>query len=154
MAENLEIVQTKARDLETSEGAKKRTLDQIIKDGVADFGQIATFDVATDDDKAQLFNAVNTAESLSEYEGTPLAIVNFVFTEPSSKYQDNESCDVATILVDADGNAYYSMSMGVFESTKQLIQTFGAPSTWNSPKNVILMSRQTKNGLPYKYLSM
>lgn len=154
MAEKLEIVQAQAREVESSEGAKRATLDQIIKNGVADYGQIATFDVATEDDKAQLFNAVNTASSLSEYEGTPIAVTNFVFTEPSAKYQDNESCEVATILVDEEGNAYYSMSVGVYESAKQLIQTFGAPSTWEKAKNVILMSRQTKNGMPYKYLSM
>lgn len=154
MAANLEMVKAQATEIESAEGAKRRTLDQIIKDGIADFGQIATFNVSTEDEKANLFNAVNTADSLSDYEGTPIDVVDFVFTEPSPKYQDNEGCEVATILVAEDGKAYFSMSTGVFESAKQLIQTFGAPSTWEKPKTVVLMSRNTKNGLPYKYLSM
>ena len=116
-------------------------------------GNVATFSLETDEDKARLFNAMNSADSLSDYQGTPISVVDFVFTEPSTKY-DEEGEGIATIIIDETGAAHYSMSTGIYQSAKELIKTFGAPSTWTAPKVVVVSERQTKNGQSYKFLKM
>lgn len=127
--------------------------DELIRQAVLLNGNVATFSLETDEDKARLFNAVNSADSLSDYQDTPISVVDFVFTEPSTKYGE-EGDGIATILIDESGAAHYSMSTGIYQSAKELIKTFGAPSTWTSPKVVIVSERQTKNGQSYKFLKM
>ena len=127
--------------------------DELIRQAVLINGNVATFSLETDEDKARLFNAMNSADSLSDYQDTPISVVDFVFTEPSTKY-DEEGEGIATIIIDETGAAHYSMSTGIYQSAKELIKTFGAPSTWTSPKVVIVSERQTKNGQSYKFLKM
>lgn len=127
--------------------------DEMIRQAVLLNGNVATFSLATDEDKARLFNAMNSADSLADYQDTPISVVDFVFTEPSTKY-DEEGEGIATIIIDETGAAHYSMSTGIYQSAKELIKTFGAPSTWTSPKLVIVSERQTKNGQSYKFLKM
>lgn len=127
--------------------------DELIRQAVLLNGNVATFSLETDEDKARLFNAMNSADSLSDYLDTPISVVDFVFTEPSTKYSE-EGDGIATILIDESGAAHYSMSAGIYQSAKELIKTFGAPSTWTSPKVVIVSERQTKNGQSYKFLKM
>lgn len=129
------------------------TFDELIRQAVLLNGNVATFSLETDEDKARLFNAMNSADSLSDYQDTPISVVDFVFTEPSTKYSE-EGDGIATILIDESGAAHYSMSAGIYQSAKELIKTFGAPSTWTSPKVVIVSERQTKNGQSYKFLKM
>lgn len=150
MASELAKLQEANRLAETED---RVNLDEMIRQSVLINGNVATFSLATDEDKARLFNATNTADGLSDYAGTPINVVDMVFTTPSEKYEEGGS-GIATILIDDENRAHYSMSAGVYESAKQLIQTFGAPSTWTTPKTVILSERHTKNGQSYKYLTM
>lgn len=127
--------------------------DEMIRQAVLLNGNVATFSLATDEDKVRLFNAMNSADSLADYQDTPISVVDFVFTEPSTKYDEGGE-GIATIIIDETGAAHYSMSTGIYQSAKELIKTFGAPSTWTSPKVVIVSERQTKNGQSYKFLKM
>jgi hypothetical protein len=127
--------------------------DEMIRQAVLLNGNVATFSLATDEDKVRLFNAMNSADSLADYQDTPISVVDFVFTEPSTKYDEGGE-GIATIIIDETGAAHYSMSTGIYQSAKELIKTFGAPSTWTSPKVVIVSERQTNNGQSYKFLKM
>ena len=132
------------------------SFDEAINQGVKEFGIIATFSVDSEEALVSLYKAQNSAEPLSDTEGSPIDIVNIAFVEPSAQFDSDDDTEPspAVILFAKDGNCYFSGSKGVFESAKSIISTFGMPSTWSAPKTVILKTRTTRAGRSYKYLDM
>lgn len=133
------------------------SIDESIREGVKAFGIITSFPVETDEDKTRLFKAQNTAQPLSDMEGTYIKLVDIAFTTSNmvSADETGETTDnPAVILIDEDGECFFSASLGVYESVKALINSFGMPSSWESPKQVVTKIRKTRNGRTYRYLDM
>jgi hypothetical protein len=146
MAESLEIVR---------EADKSMTMDDAIKAGVSAYGIVTSFAIETDDDKKRLFKAQNAAASLADMDGTYINLVDVAFTESNLVDDEGESKDnPGVILIDADGECYFSGSLGVYQSVKSIINSFGMPATWSAPIKVVTKTRTLRNGRQYRYLDM
>jgi hypothetical protein len=93
-------------------------------------------DKLTDGDKAVLFNAINSPDHrISDMINTTI-MVKDVFVEvvncTNEETGEQTSCP-RTVLVDADGNGYQAVSLGVFGSMKKIFGVFGEPATWKNP---------------------
>ena len=148
MAESLALVR---------ENNETLSFDEAIKTGVNAYGIVTSFDVETDEDKRRLFKAQNTAAPLSDMDGTYIDIVDIAFTTSSFISGDDETektDNPAVILIDQVGECYFSASLGVYESVKALINSYGMPKTWDHPIKVVTKTRSTRNGRTYRYLDM
>ena len=137
MAESLALIR------ETNETL---SFDEAIKTGVNAYGIVTSFDVKSDEDKRRLFKAQNTAAPLSDMDGTS----SFISGDEEGEKTDSP----AVILIDQEGECYFSASLGVYESVKALINSYGMPKTWDHPIKVVTKTRSTRNGRTYRYLDM
>lgn len=148
MAESLVLVR---------ENNETLSFDEAIKTGVNAYGIVTSFDVETDEDRRRLFKAQNTAAPLSDMEGTYIDLVDVAFTTSSLIGGDDETektDNPAVILIDQEGECYFSASLGVYESVKALINSYGMPNSWAHPIKVVTKTRSTRNGRTYRYLDM
>lgn len=114
-----------------------------------------TLDVSTTDGKKKLFKIKNHPDHvLSDFINKPIKIKDiYVDVNPRlNKDPNSENCGCyedkpRTVLIDVNGESYVSgVSIGIFTAVKEIIRTFGDPSTWEEPLEVIPVTVHTPKG--------
>lgn len=85
-----------------------------------------TLDLATVEGKKATVNALNNAVSLSDYNDTPLTIVNII-TSPGVRKGRNGQTDTPcqnTYLIDIEGRAYFTQSEGIARSANAILAMY------------------------------
>lgn len=117
-------------------------------DNIAMFPQAATPQA-----KANQFNALNSANSLSDMEGKRLTIVGFT-SYPGSRQVRDAVTGIATgryvptddtVLLDDKGQGWFTQSSGIAKSIRNIAQAYGAPDTWPDGKLTVEIT-ETKTG--------
>lgn len=135
----------------SNELAPKGFYDRI-SEQVANYGYFSTFEVATRDDSKKIYNATQTASTLSQAPGD-IALVDMVFAPVTITDKDGLTHqEIAVYLIDANGASWMSASKGVVSCAASLLSSFGNPSTWGEPLVVGVQETTTRRGLPYKTL--
>lgn len=100
-------------------------------------------------EKKHLFNVMeNPTHKLAQFKGKELPIVDVVAygTMRANAEDEEPKLTIVTILIDKDGNSYFSMSTGISNSVNSILSTFGQPDTWDEPLGVILKEQNTSGG--------
>lgn len=102
----------------------------------------------TMEEKALVFNAANNPQhKISDYINKKI-MVRDVYAE-TLELVNKETGEVdkapRIVLIDANGEAYECVSVGMFSALKKLIATFGEP-TWEKPIPVVVKQEKVANG--------
>lgn len=101
----------------------------------------------TDEQKAVLFNAVNSAaERIADHVGEEITVKD-VYVETVRCYsEDTGEVKVCPriILIDPDGRAFQCVSVGIFSALKKMFTIFGTPEMWAAPRRIRI--RQINRG--------
>lgn len=93
--------------------------------------------VETEENKTIVYNATTAPEfRLKDCINQVIELAHFAISmvEVTNK-ETGEVTDAPHItLIDADGNGYACTSVGVFNALRNIIQAFGMPDTWESPR--------------------
>lgn len=108
--------------------------------------QFCSLTPTTQKEKLRLYNIMNTPDArLAECINMEISITD-VFVEIVQVRSENTG-EINTcpriILIDSKGKSYVAVSIGVFNSLKKLMHSFGLP-TWAEP--VIIVPKQIKKG--------
>ena len=103
--------------------------------------------------KANQFNALNSANSLTEYKGETLTIVGFVsmpgtrtVRDPITGIDTNQTVPTDdTVFLDDKGNGWFTQSHGIAKSVRNLIAAYGEPANWPDGKLKVQIV-ETKTG--------
>lgn len=89
-------------------------------------------------DQTTLYNAVGSPEKLSSMINKQISVVH-VYAE-IIQCVDEETGEVANaprvILIDDHGKGYQAVSVGIYNCVKRMLQIYGLPDTWSSPRIV------------------
>ena len=101
--------------------------------------------------KAVVYNAINNPTvKISDHIGQDIYIKDIYCEEINSP--DIETGEMRTltktVLIDPDGNSYFSVAAGVFRAVKNLISIYGYP-TYETPVHVKVVSVKLKKGSTY-----
>ena len=101
--------------------------------------------------KAIIYNALNAPTvKIADHIGQTIDIKDVYMGESSSV--DEETGELRnlkkTILIDPDGNTYFSVSNGIYRAVENLIGIFGNP-TYNTPIRVKVIEVKLKKGSTY-----
>lgn len=102
----------------------------------------------TMEEKALVFNAANNPQhKISDFINKKI-MVRDVYAE-TLELVNKETGEVdkapRIVLIDANGEAYECVSVGMFSALKKLIATFGEP-TWEQPIPVVVNQEKVANG--------
>lgn len=99
---------------------------------------VNTLSVDTFEGKMATANALNNAQSLKMFMDTPLTITDVIQTPGIRKGRNGvpDAPCTNTYLVDADGKAYFSQSVGVARSAQMLLGVF---PDMNKPQGLTLV---------------
>lgn len=102
----------------------------------------------TMEEKALVFNAANNPQhKISDFINKKI-MVRDVYAE-TLELVNKETGEVdkapRIVLIDANGEAYECVSVGMFSALKKLIATFGEP-TWKQPIPVVVKQEKVANG--------
>ena len=56
------------------------------------------------------------------------------------------------VLIDAKGNGYQGVSIGLYNALKRIVSMFGMPETWEEPLTVEVQQIEVKNGRTFNLL--
>ena len=97
---------------------------------------------------AMLYNAVSNPEKIKKIIGKQIKLAHIYID--AITLHDQQSGEVITaprvVLIDDKAQSWQSVSMGMYESVKKLIQMFGDPSDWAKPLTVEIVPVELKNG--------
>lgn len=98
--------------------------------------------------KAIVYNAINNPTvKISDHVGKDIYIKDIYAEEITVR--DNETGELRnltkTVLIDPDGNSFFSVAAGVFRAVKNLISIFGNP-TYETPVHVKVVNIRLKKG--------
>ena len=106
----------------------------------------SSLQATTDEEKANLFNAINNPdERLSDCINMTINAKDlFVEIVECTNDETGEKTHCPRIvIVDAEGKSYQCVSVGVYSALKKIVQIFGAP-TWAKP--IPLVVKQVTKG--------
>lgn len=98
--------------------------------------------------KKTLFNACSNPAKISSMIGKTIDLLHF-YVEVIQVVSENggEVVNVPrVVLIDAKGNGYQAVSIGLYNSIKRIVSMFGVPETWNEPLKVEVQQVDLKNG--------
>lgn len=118
-----------------------------------DVTSMVAFDGAGTEGKKKLFNALNSAQSLSESGVTTLTFDGLLI-RPSVRTDaitgETVECESVTFIAD-DGTAYFSTSAGIVSSAKNLVAALGGAFPEGESITVVFKSRDLGRGRTLKY---
>lgn len=102
----------------------------------------------TPEDKALIFNAANNpTHKVNDFINKKIMLKD-VYAE-TLELVDEETGELASapriVLIDENGEAYESVSVGMFSALKKLVAIFGEP-TWEPSIPVVVKQEKVKNG--------
>lgn len=101
--------------------------------------------------KAIVYNAVNNPTvKISDHVNQEIFIKDIYCEEIERTDPETGEIQVLkkTVLIDPDGNSYFSVSNGIFRAVENLIRIFGYP-TYTEPVHVRVVSVKLKKGQTY-----
>lgn len=103
---------------------------------------------ADDEDRVKLYNACSSPHSVADMVNKQIKLRHiFVEVIQVMSEQSGELVYVPrVILIDEKGTGYQAVSIGMYNSVKRLIATFGDPSTWKKARTVEIQNVSLKNG--------
>lgn len=114
---------------------------------------ICTKKVETEDEKVELYNAMqNPDDKISNFVNREFTIKDFIIKAAQYEKVDEETGEITVsispyiIIFDEDGQTFTSSSLGVVASLKEIYDIFGHPSTWETPKKVVLRQKELPGG--------
>lgn len=109
-------------------------------------------------DKKAFYNATqNPDEQLKDHINETIDLVNIYVAPVELDSQEEPGAKVIApriVLFDADGTSYTCCSTGIYNSVRNIVQTFGEPKEWDEPITVQVkqISRGTNNVLTLKIM--
>ena len=150
-----EVTETEQNE-QTAAAALPTTTANAYQIGTASTAPVyTTLDVSTKEGKKKLYRIKNHPDhTLSDFINKPIRIVDiYVDVNPRMNKDpdsDNYGCvedKPRTVLIDENGESYVSgVSIGIFNAVKEIIRTFGDPSTWDEPLEVVPVNVKTPKG--------
>lgn len=98
--------------------------------------------------KVSLYNAISQPEKIKKIINVPINLAH-IYIDAISLYDENTEAYITVprvVLIDDKANGYQSISLGMYESVKRMIQMFGEPSEWAKPLKVKVIEIPLKNG--------
>lgn len=112
-----------------------------------------TLDDSTQAGKKQLYHIKNRPDhNISDYINKTIRIKDIYIDVNARVQKDGENAGVVenkprTILIDDKGESYIAgVSIGIYQAVKEIIRTFGHPSTWVEPLEVTVVQVKTPKG--------
>lgn len=111
-------------------------------------------DDMTHEQRVNLFNAVNNAESLSDQVGKDLWLTGYIVQDVEKENDKTGEiiCSKLITVIDRDGKAYATNSKPFMQSLKQLKQVFNYD--WTKEPVCVTIIQKKSNSSSNKYLSM
>lgn len=108
-----------------------------------------------------LFNAVNSAESISELlsaskDGFTIKVSNIVIQQVDVANEVTGEVETAprVIFIDDKGKAYSALSKGLLQSVRNIIGLLGEPSTWDAPIAFKVTEKKSRRGFRFMTLEI
>lgn len=103
---------------------------------------------ADDQARVTLYNACSSPKSVADMINKQIKLLHiFVEVIQVTSEQSGEIVNVPrVILIDDHGIGYQAVSIGMYNSVKRLIATFGDPASWKKPHTVEIQNVSLKNG--------
>ena len=98
--------------------------------------------------KISLYNAISKPEKIKKIINVPINLAH-IYIDAISLLDQQSGAYITVprvVLIDDKANGYQSVSIGMYESVKRLIQMFGEPSEWAKPLKVKVVAVELKNG--------
>ena len=130
------------------------TFSDALMQDVCEQGYWASFDVQTMEDKKVLFSAREDNLLLKDFMGVVIPLVGVVIDTVEVNGENGLRAVPCVHLIAEDGKVYQSARNGVLKTTCKLISSFGNPSTWTEPLDVVCKETTTAKGFRYKFLSL
>lgn len=112
-----------------------------------------TLDDTTTAGKKQLYKIKNRpTHNISEYINKQIRIKDIYIDVNARMVKEGENAGVfenkpRTILIDDKGESYIAgVSIGIYQAVKEIIRTFGDPTTWDEPLTVTVVQVKTARG--------
>lgn len=112
-----------------------------------------TVDTTTAKGKKALYNMKNHPDhNISDFINKTIDVVGVYIDVNARVIKDGENAGLVeekprTILIDKDGKSYISgVSVGIFQSVKEILRIFGDPATWEEPLTVQVVQISTPRG--------
>lgn len=104
--------------------------------------------------KKTLFNACSNPAKISSMIGKTIDLLHFyVEIIQVVSEQTGEIVNVPrVVLIDAKGNGYQGVSVGLYNAVKRIVSMFGMPDNWESPLTVEVQQVELKNGRTFNLL--
>ena len=112
-----------------------------------------TLDDSTTEGKKQLYKIKNRpTHNISDYINKEIRVKDIYIDVNARVNKDGENAGVIenkprTILIDDNGESYIAgVSIGIYQAVKEIIRTFGDPTTWAEPLTVTVVQVKTARG--------
>lgn len=112
-----------------------------------------TLDDSTMSGKKQLYKIKNRPDhNIADYINKQIRIRDIYIDVNQRVARDGENAGVIenkprTILIDENGESYIAgVSIGIYQAVREIIRTFGDPSTWDEPLTVTVVQVRTARG--------
>lgn len=112
-----------------------------------------TLDDSTQAGKKKLYHVKNRPDhNISEFINKKIRIKDIYIDVNARVQKDGDNAGVVenkprTILIDDKGESYIAgVSIGIYQAVKEIIRTFGDPSTWDEPLEVTVVQVKTPKG--------
>lgn len=132
-------------EMQSVKTEKNNELGVFYGDQVALTGKVP----ATVAEKIALANAMSQpTHKLSEYVNMQISLTNFYVDPQRIVYQDTGEVrnSLKVVLIDQFGKSYVTLSTGVANALKSIIQVFGLPDSWEAPLLVDVKQVQVGKG--------
>lgn len=112
-----------------------------------------TLDASTRDGQKKLYHVKNRPDhNISDYINKTIRIKDIYIDVNARVAKDGDNAGNVenkprTILIDDNGESYIAgVSIGIYQAVKEIIRTFGHPSTWPEPLEVQVVQVRTPKG--------
>lgn len=99
-------------------------------------------------DKVSLYNAISKPNKIQDVINMQIKLAHIYIDAITITDQNTGEKITAPriVLIDDKANGYQSVSAGMYDSVKRLIQMFGEPDSWQKPLTVKVIPVALKNG--------
>ena len=108
----------------------------------------STVKAETEDERMEVYGAIAGAGKIDDVEGETLLLKNFIIQ--AIELTDEETGELVSttrvVLITEDGSAYAGISKPLVQGLQLLTQLVGHPSTWSTPKAVVVDRITTRKG--------
>lgn len=134
-----------------SDRFERMNLQRDICGGGKGFCSMVAVDVKA---KKTLFNATSNPQKITSMIGKTIDLLHFyVEIIQVVSEQSGEIVNVPrVVLIDAKGNGYQGVSIGLYNALKRIVSMFGMPETWEAPLTVEVQQIEVKNGRTFNLL--